>query len=528
MNPNSVFTMQGKPFYPIGVQAHNNSGYTMEQLEPVWKVCEMMNVNSVAIAVAWERVEPEEGRFDTEIVGQIVRECRRRGLKLVVLWFGTWKNGHMKYVPQWVKTDHVRFPRVHTHDGYEIANLSTFAGETLEADKRAFCEVMKVLKREDPQRDTVLAVQVENELGIVGRAVRDYSPEADKQYRSPVPNTLIERMRMHPDEVISKAWQECGAKEKGDWEALFGRMGDEFLQAYSMARYADAIAQAGKEIFPAPMYTNVWLDKQGFDIPGITYPSGEGVTCNLALWRWFAPHLDMICPDMYMGDQIHYREIAAAYTRSDNPLYIPETGCGMPSALGAFRAIAENGLTGVHFFGAESALQSDGTMHPEAKPMWEDFQCLRAVEPLLLQLRGTPALQAAVQEEYGMEQQLHFDGWDVLARYGEYPRGGDYQHKRGEPTTGRGRALIFQTGKNEFYACGVGVSLAFRKRPPLTVPQVPQEAYQQEYYLDYLLVQDGRFGENGEWEPSYLRNGDDTDFGVYLFPDNGATKIVLE
>lgn len=528
MFADSIFQIKGRPFYPIGTQAHNNSGYSLERLEPVWCACEMMGANSCAIPVSWERIEPREGEFDLEIVAQIVRECRRRSLKLVLLWFGTWKNGHMKYVPQWVKTDHKRFPRVRTHDGYEIANLSTFAGESLAYDRRAFCKVMETLRREDPERDTVLAVQVQNELGIVGRAVRDYGPEAERQYRAPVPRELIERMKRHPEEEISRDWLECGAREEGDWETLFGRRGDELLQAWSMARYVDAIAAAGKEIFPLPMYTNVWLDRQNFDIPGVTYPSGEAVTRNLSIWRWFAPHLDMICPDMYMGDQQHYREIAAAYARPDNPLYIPETGCGMPAALGAFRAIAENGLTGLHFFGAESALTAEGGLHPEAKPIREDFQCLRAVEPLLLSLRGSGKIQAAIQEEFGTEQQLHFDGWEVLARYGEYPRGGDYQHKRGEPTTERGRALIFQTGPNEFCACGVATSLAFRKCPPLSVMKVPQEDNQQDYYMDYLCVEDGRFDAEGNWRGSYLRNGDDTDFGVYLFPDNGATRIVLE
>ena len=148
MYPKSIFQVNGKPFYPIGVQAHNNSGYTMEQLEPVWEVCRLTNSNSCAIAVAWERIEPVEGQFDLYIVRQIVRAARERDLKLVILWFGTWKNGHMKYVPRWVKEDHERFPRVRTHDGYEIANLSTFEGETLEADKRAFCAMMQVLREE--------------------------------------------------------------------------------------------------------------------------------------------------------------------------------------------------------------------------------------------------------------------------------------------------------------------------------------------------------------------------------------------
>ncbi len=527
MVPESIFTIKGRPFYPIGVQAHNNSGYTLGQLEPVWKACELVHANSVAIAVSWERIEPSEGKFDLDIVRQILKECRERSLKLVVLWFGTWKNGHMKYVPQWVKQDHRRFPRVKTHDGYEIANLSTFRGETGKADQRAFCALMEVLRQEDPNRETLLAVQVENELGIVGRSIRDFGPEAQRQYESPVPQELLQRMKDCPDEEISRTWRECGAKEAGSWGELFGRRGDELLQAYSMAQYVDAIAAAGKEIFPVPMYTNVWLDRQGFDIPGINYPAGGPVVCNLAVWKWFAPHLDMICPDMYIGDQRHYEEIADAYARQDNPLYIPETGSGMPAALGAFRAVAQNALSGIHFFGAESALQ-DGVLHPNAKPMAENFQCLRAVEPLLYSLRGSGKIAAAIQEEFADEQQLHFDGWDVLARFGDFPRGGDCRHRHSEPTTKRGRALIFQLGPNEFAACGIGVSLAFRRHPAPLVGKVPQMDWQQEHYMDYLVVEDGRYTPDGSWKPEYLRNGDDTDFGVYLFPDNGATRIVLE
>lgn len=526
MYPKSIFQVNGKPFYPIGVQAHNNSGYTMEQLEPVWEVCRLTNSNSCAIAVAWERIEPVEGQFDLDIVRQIVRAARERDLKLVILWFGTWKNGHMKYVPRWVKEDHERFPRVRTHDGYEIANLSTFEGETLEADKRAFCAMMQVLREEDPERDTLLAVQVENELGIVGRSVRDFGPEAQRQYESDVPMELIERMKAAPGEEISQAWRECGAKERGSWGELFGRKGDQWLQAYSMAKYVDAIAAAGKAIFPLPMYTNAWLDKQGFDIPGINYPSGGAVVCNIPVWRWFAPHLDMICPDMYMGEQRRYQEIAAAYARGDNPLYVPETGCGMPSAMGAFSAIAENCLTGVHYFGAESTLDMDGGLKEDARPMAENFQCLRAVEPLLIEYRGR--IKAVVQEEFAAEQRLHFTGWDIVARFGEFPRNGDCRHKHEHPTTGRGRALIFQTGANEFVACGVGVSLAFRKCPPLCEARVPQMDWQQEHYMDYLAVEDGRFDADGKWRCDYIRNGDDTDFGVYLFPSNGATRIVLE
>ena len=88
-------------------------------------------------------------------------------------------------------------------------------------------------------------------------------------------------------------------------------------------------------------------------------------------------------------------------------------------------------------FGAESTLDMDGGLKEAARPMAENFQCLRAVEPLLIKYRGR--IKAVVQEEFAAEQRLHFPGWDIVARFGEFPRNGDCRHKREHPTTGRGR-----------------------------------------------------------------------------------------
>lgn len=245
------------------------------------------------------------------------------------------------------------FGAVRTYDGYEIANLSSFCEETQRADQRAFCRLMEIIREEDEQEKTVLAVQIENELGIVGRSVRDYGDTAQAAYEADVPQEVVDRLESGAEtEQAVRDWKACGARKAGNWRELFGRRGDELLQAYSMARYVDRIAAAGKAVYAIPMYTNVWLDIQGgFETPGTDYPSGEAVIKNLAFWRWFAPHLDMICPDIYVQEEQRYMAAARAYNRPDNPLYIPETGTSVASGQSAYSARLPNGgLTGRSLF----------------------------------------------------------------------------------------------------------------------------------------------------------------------------------
>ncbi len=525
----SVFCADGKPFFPIGIQAHNSSGYSLEELNDLWKACELMKVNSCAIAVSWERFEYQEGQFDRDLVKTIISACRERNLKLILLWFGSWKNGHMKYVPQWVKKDRERFPRVITHDGYEISNLSSFSQNTRDADCRAFCELMKVIREEEETAavQTVIAVQVQNELGIVGRSIRDYGETAQKIFLSPVPEELIAHLKTaDAREEIVMTWNACGRKEAGTWPELFGRHADECLQACSMAKYVDYIAQKGKEIYPLPMYTNVWQDKQEFDIPGINYPSGGPVSKNIAVWKWMAPHLDMICPDIYIPNQSGYDALAAAYAREDNPLYLPETGSGLPFALGMVRAIEKFGLTGVHFFGAEHVIAPDGGRTEASLPAYENFQFLTALAPLLLKYRDSGKIHAVCQEEFARNQLLFFDGWRGVADFGEYPRKGDYHHANAPVS--RGRGLVIQTGEDEFILGGAGFLLRLREMPSPLAPYVPQEDNQQEYYMDYITVEEGYVDESGEWHATRIRNGDETDFGIFVYPDHGAVRVVAD
>ena len=172
MNPQRIFQVDGRPFFPLGGQVHNSSAYRPEDMETAWRALELMHANTAEVPVYWEQVEPAEGQFDFSSVDFLLEGARERGLRLVLLWFGTWKNGMMKYAPAWVKADPARFQRVIAPGGAPIAVLSSHCEATREADKRAFCALMAHLKERDSAERTVIAVQVENEPGILGKIGR--------------------------------------------------------------------------------------------------------------------------------------------------------------------------------------------------------------------------------------------------------------------------------------------------------------------------------------------------------------------
>src|SRR5438270_12145043 len=126
--------VEGKPFLVIGGERHNSSESSLDYMRAIWERLVALNRNTVLAPVSWELIEPEEGVFDFTLVDGLIQDARRHGLRLIFLWFGSWKNGMSSYIPLWVKQDYHRFPRIKLRDGQTVEVLSTLAEANWQAD----------------------------------------------------------------------------------------------------------------------------------------------------------------------------------------------------------------------------------------------------------------------------------------------------------------------------------------------------------------------------------------------------------
>jgi hypothetical protein len=418
----------------------------------------------------------------------------------VLLWFGTWKNGNMHYVPAWVKTDTKRFPRVIRPDGEPVDVLSPLSRNTLEADKGAFVALMHHLKQIDSERHTVLLVQIENESGNIG-SIRDNSAEANHQFAGRVPSDLLT----------------AAHKQPGTWSQVFGGDADEMFQFYYQAKYVNEIAVAGKAEFPIPYYINVWLHypaaelpQRQLDLPGIGYPSGGAVQKLVGLWRALAPSIDMIGPDIYADDSKFYRETMGVYRRPDNPLWIPETGRGDSFGKFLFYALGD-GAIGFSPFGVDQSgwnILGDEPWHAHAR----NFALVEPMSREIAQLEFEGKLKTAVEEPGQTAQEVDFGQWQATVAFG-FPQ----PDGRRAPGTkaAHAAALIAQLGPDEFLVTGVDASVSFHLSGKL--PWMRSEI---------ITAEQGAY-QNGEWKLQKLWNGDETDRGLCFHDKPEVVRVRL-
>jgi beta-galactosidase GanA len=486
--------VDGAPFLMLGAQANNSSNYPA-MLPKIWPVLEQLSANTLEIPVAWEQVEPVEGRYDFSYLDTLLRDARKHNVRLVLLWFGTWKNTGPSYTPEWVKGDTRRFPRMRTAEGKTHYVLSPHGRNTLDADKRAFVRLMEHLRTADPQ-NIVIMVQVENEIGSYGLG-RDHGPEAERLFRGPVPSELVDALGKRP----------------GTWSQLFGDFADQAFASWHMARYADEIAAAGKAVKNLPMYCNSAMGDPFDARSASTSPSGGPQWNMIDVWKAAAPHIDLVAPDIYNREQREVDQILGYYDRPDNALMVPETGNAIDHAR-FFWSTLGRGTIGYAPFGMDLTGYANYPLGAKALGPAE-IEAFASKYRLFAPIARQWAKIAAERQTWGVakgkdaaDQSTVIGRWRVTAMFEMWEFGerewtwikSDPHPTKGQPVGG---AVVAHLGPDEFLVAGSDVRIRFT----LDKPALGDLA-------TMLRVEEGTFASDGAWVMSRVWNGDQTDYGL--------------
>ena len=481
--------VDGAPFLILGAQSNNSSAWPA-MLPRVWSAIEAAQVNTLEVPVYWEQLEPEQGKFDYSIVDQLLTGAREHKVRLVILWFGTWKNGSSHYLPMWMKRQPELCPRIIGKSGRRIDSPSPHSPALLEADSRAFSALMRHLKEADPQH-TVIMMQVENEPGSWD-TVRDYSPAAQKLFTAPVPMELLKALGKE-------------GRAGGDWTAVFGRDADEFFQAWSVAHFIGQVAAAGKAEYPLPFYCNAALRDPLTQPAASSYESGGPTDNVLDIWKAAAPAVDVLAPDIYMDDGAHYMKVMELYSRPDNALFIPETLGSQAGTRFCYAALAR-GAIGWSPFGIDRSnrgLEASVGIpagEPPVNPLAINCRVLNPMMREIAQLAFEGRLHAAVEEKDQYQQTLALGRWQAVITFGP-PTGGYGRNPKGNPEP-VGRMLLATLGENEFLVTGYMGRVDFKIADAAAGLQ-----------RDFLRVEEGSY-EGGVFRPVRIWNGDETDWGL--------------
>lgn len=519
------FKVDGRPTFLLGGQSHNSSTGNPDDLNLFFKALDALNANTAEIPVYWASVEPAEGCYDFSSVDNLLELARTHDKYLVLLWFATWKNGNMRYAPSWVKQDVSRFHRVVSHEGNHLFVLSSHCEANLAADKAAFCALLAHIKSADTDR-RVAAVQIQNEAGIAGRSYRDFGEQGERDYHTPVPALIIDAIKNAPGTPLWGQWAAKGFQRGKDWGETFGvKNGAENMTAYSVARYINAIAVAGKAVHDIPFFTNVALDRNpwGFNLAGTNYTAGGPIPRLYEIWKAAAPALVTLAPDIYFQCTSMYKSICARYSNEQNALFIPESASGGAHAnyKNMFYAIGEYGAVGYAPFGIESILDKEGNVDPSSQDLVDSFRSVSHALPLITKYRGTGRVHTVVQEPYEQGYFYETDKYIVKVDY-DKTVSTNYIHRalKHAPSTGRG--LIIEASSDEFYLLGANFTVYFAPKDDIFYSEDRVSNH-----MPYLFIEEGRFDPDGKWHKLRTRTGDECDHGVWVFPENAVVHVVL-
>ncbi len=492
----SQLIVKGKPFLALAGELRNSSTSSPEYMKDIWPAFKGSGLNTVLAVVSWDQIEPEEGKFDFSQMDAMIKDARENDLKLVILWFGSFKNGGSGYIPGWVGQDYKRFPRAITRDGLSVPCLSVFYETNRDADKKAYAAMMRHLKDIDGKENTVLFIQVENEMGLFFE--RDYSTKAEQLFRSEVPKELINYLVKNKKNLLPetlKLWTNSNFATKGTWEEVFGKnvTTSEFFMAWYYSGYTNAIAKAGKDLYPIPAFVNVALQHAGDIVPG-DYPSGGPVAQVHDVWRAGAPDIDFYSPDIYDPE---FSEILDRYSRKQDAVFVPESGA---SAANAVYLIGERRGFGFSPFGIDGNMKNH-----QQSDFFNSYRMMSSFRDIITEHQSKGTIRAAWLSELNPEntsQEFVLGNHKVIVnltkpfRFGPQPetpaQGGGMFGPRGR----KGYAMVLLMNDNEYLVMGSNAQVTF----------APANG---EGITAFSKVNEGYFIDN-VWHQLRWLNGDET------------------
>ncbi|KAL2800019.1 glycoside hydrolase superfamily [Aspergillus keveii] len=523
--------VNGRPFLMLAGELQNSSHTSSEYMDTAWQKLVDTHYNTILGCVTWEMIEPVEGQFSFEELDKVILGARKHGLRLVLLWFGSFKNGISTYVPTWVKTNPKRFPRAKLRKAGGVLEtgdvLSIFYDEAPKSDARAFSQLLRHLKEFDEKHSTVIMVQVENETGLLGDS-RDASLEAEKRFSQPVPKDLIsfladDRKNLHADLQSNLCHFKAQSQPQGSWIEVFGKgpRTDELFMAYHYAHYLNRVASAGKAEYPIPLYTNVWQNYVGEDgdndfpviaggggLPG-DYPSGGGTSNVLDIWQKFAPSLDLIAPDVYLNE---YSSSCAKYRHRNQPLFIPEQRRDEYGARRIWAAYGSYQALGVSPFGID-------TQEPATNPFTKHYALLDSVSAIVLEAHRNPGSSVGFYFD-----DLNADGTDpskiIKKTFASFAITIERCFVFGK--AGPGSGMVIHRGGGKFLLIGWGFQIRAKSLSPTSA------------FTGILKFEEKTIAnkETGELRTLRVLNGDETRSGICARmpnedPDYGGFPICV-
>jgi hypothetical protein len=527
----SLFTVNNKPFFSIGGQLNNSSCFNIKNIKQGFEVAKELGLNTVALPIYWSMIEPKEDRYDYSIIDNIVKVSNEYDFKLVIIWFGSYKNGASQYIPSWVIENDIDYIKAEGSTHRVLNKISPLCKKAKEKDALALRKALEYINK-TPIKDKMIALQIENEVGLLGSA-RDYSPLAEEKFNANIPLDMFEFINSLQDGYIFDKYA-ANIDINKNWKENFKLDAEEIFSAYYFAKYLEFVAAEARKVTNVPFYINTWTRENGIRIPGTSYPSGGPTSRMIPIYKYFAKTILAISPDLYCGDYDSYMYQCKQYSREDNILYIPETACNYNSFKLSVRAVEDYNLCSLHVFGINMLVDENGQLIPNAKLFKNVVSIYKSISTLLLKYQGTNRIKAIYEMEGQYDQFIEFDHASFQVKFFKnhvdvathvQPARRHNDNMNIQPI-----GFVIDAGDGIYYLAGQGFSIV-----PVMIDNDPTKLNDATVSNEFLLTRNYIFsyvthgylnGDNNYIITDYV-TGDETDHGIVAEIEAGLIRFKI-